>query len=385
MRSIRLSKNLTRDIKRGHPWVYRKALDPKSLPKNSGWYMLEDSKRQKLAYGLYDAGSELAFRVLCVGAPKDPVQLIRDRLRQAFELRRTLKTEKTSGFRWVHGEGDLLPGLVVDVFGETAVVQCDGEQLYKLWDPGSVAGWLKEIHSGLTQIVWKPQAGKGSPECLWGEQTPVAEFEENGVRWTADVYEGQKTGFFLDQRENRHLVRRLASGKTVLNLFCYTGGFSVAAGVGGASRVVSVDISNPAIEACKQHWLQNSLEPSKHRALAQNVFDYLENEPEQFDMVVVDPPAFASSRAALEKARLSYEKVFREAAKKVKPGGLLALSSCSRPVDFETFSDIVVQSLSKARRVGQTLSISGQPFDHPFPHVCPELRYLKFFLLRLPS
>ncbi|NQZ00892.1 MAG: class I SAM-dependent rRNA methyltransferase [Bdellovibrionales bacterium] len=385
MKPIRLGKNLTRDIKRGHPWVYKKALDPKSLPKQSGWYQLADQKGKPLAYGLFDKGSELAFRVFSVGLPKDPVQLMRQRISRAFELRAHLETsQSTSGYRWVHGEGDLLPGLVVDRFAETAVVQFDGQTLHHVWDLDAITDCLLQVDSKLQRVVFKPQSGKGEAKVVHGTGEHLSEFLEHGMKWTADVIHGQKTGFFLDQRENRQIVKSLSHQWRVLNLFCYTGGFSVAAGVGGASQVVSVDISKPAIEAAKQHWQMNDLDLKKHEAHALNVFDYLEqSRGAQFDLVVVDPPAFASSRAAVEKAAVSYEKVFSEAAKKVRPGGLMAFSSCSRPVDFQIFTEIVTASLSKARRVGQVLSISGQPMDHPYPQACQELRYLKFFLLKL--
>jgi 23S rRNA (cytosine1962-C5)-methyltransferase len=385
MKPIKLTKNLTRDIKRGHPWVYKMALEAKSLPKTSGWYRLSDHKGAPLAYGLFDKGSDLAFRVFSVGTPKDPVLEVSNRLSRALDLRKALPSEGTTGFRWVHGEGDLLPGLIIDVFGGTAVIQFDGLNLSRVWDLDTITERVLSLLPSLDRVVLKPQSGKGEARLVAGTGDQQAEFTENGIRWTADVFAGQKTGFFLDQRENRSLIRRLSGGRSVLNLFCYTGGFSVAAGAGGASEVVSVDISSPAIETASQHWLLNALESGKHQALALNAFDFLENNNREFDIVVVDPPAFATSRAAVDKARGSYEKVFAEAAKKVKPGGLLALSSCSRPVDFDIFYEIVVQSLSKARRVGQVLSVSGQPFDHPFPHICPELRYLKFFLLKLQS
>lgn len=405
VKSLRLVKNLARDLKRGHPWIYKNALDPRSLPLKSGWYPLKDSKHQQLAYGLFDKGSDLAFRVFALGKMKEPEALVQRRLQQAYGLRQSLISEETTGVRLIHGEGDLLPGLVVDVFGGTVVLQVDGQELERVWDLEMISEKLRSIlpEALCQRLLYKPQSGKGEARWIWGEDLKEkrdhqigvgregdgkwgraeAQFLEHGLRWTADVFKGQKTGFFLDQRENRKLIRNLSFEKTVLNVFCYTGGFSIAAGAGGAKRVVSVDISRPAIEAAKRHWTLNELAEASHEAVAVNAFDYFEGSSESFDLVIVDPPAFATSRAAVEKARMSYEKIFAEAAKKVVPGGLLALSSCSRPVDFEIFYDIVIQSLSKARRVGQVVHVSGQPMDHPFPHICPELRYLKFFLLRL--
>lgn len=383
MISLQLKKDLSRDIKRGHPWVYKGALkDP--LPKQSGWAKLLDKKGQQLAWGVYDASSPLSFRVVSLDRKPPNNKSLEPRLNQVLEFRKKLfPTGITSGIRCIHGEGDGFPGVICDRYGEIAVLQTDGQTLDSVWDLEWLAGVVKN-QLDLKSVLFKPQKGKGEPRVLLGEAPAESvEFLENETRWMADVWKGQKTGFFLDQRNNRQTIRSLSEGKTVLNLFSYTGGFSVAAGKGGATQVTSVDISKFAIESCQRHWELNDLAPKAHQGHAMDVFEYMEGHNEKFDIVIADPPSFASSKSHVEKATLSYTHVFTQAAKTVAPGGLLALSSCSSHIDFEMFYQISVDAVSKARRRARVVAIQGQPEDHPFPLACPELRYLKFFLLRL--
>ena len=198
-----------------------------------------------------------------------------------------------------------------------------------------------------------------------------------------NLEKGQKTGFFLDQRDNRFYVRGISKNKSVLNLFSYTGGFSISAGLGGAARVASVDISKGAIETANENWTMNDLDSSKHAGLAVDVFDYLAKDTEIWDHIIVDPPSMSHSEERREIAIQKYTDLFAVAAKKVKPLGELSLSSCSSHVSFDDFFKIISEAMSQARRRGQILRVAGQGPDHPFPHACPELRYLKFVHLAL--
>ena len=380
---LKLGKDLSREVKRGHPWVYQGALkDP--LPAKTGIEDLLDKKGRFLARGIFERESPLAFRVLSFD-PKFRLDshFLEKQISHCQNFRAHFFSNETTGYRLINGEGDGMPGLICDVYGDVAVLQTDGRELDQIWDLPVIAEILIQDNS-LSSVIHKPQRNKGAARWIKGAtQREQVEFLENGVCWTSDVLQGQKTGFFLDQRNSRNWVRSQSSKKSVLNLFSYSGGFSVSAGVGGATEVVSVDISQSAIERAQVHWDNNKLPTSQHRGVATDVFDFLNEETTQFDVVVVDPPSFAPSQSSVSKAIQSYIHVFSESAKKVKPGGVLALSSCSSHISFEIFYDICIQSVSKARRRARVRTVLGQPEDHPFPLVCPELRYLKFFGLEL--
>ncbi len=223
---------------------------------------------------------------------------------------------------------------------------------------------------------------------LIGRPENEPEFLEHGIRFTANLRVGQKTGFFLDQRENRQTIRGISAGRNVLNLFSYTGGFSVAAGIGGAKRATSVDLAGPAVRECDRHWELNGLSPDCHESVAADAFEYLEQAAKakrEWDVVIVDPPSFAPSAKSVERARTAYLRLMTGAAAVVSQGGILAASSCSSHISEETFLEILGSAMGQSRRRGQVLSTVGQPLDHPWPLACRELRYLKFVLLRLSS
>jgi 23S rRNA (cytosine1962-C5)-methyltransferase len=206
---------------------------------------------------------------------------------------------------------------------------------------------------------------------------------ENGNQFKVNLEKGQKTGFFLDQRENRKYIQSISRGLSVLNLFSYTGGFSISAGRGGAKKVASVDISGGAIDLAEQNWALNGLAPEAHSGLCVDVFSYLASMQETWDHIIVDPPSMGHSEEHKSRAQAKYIELFTAVAKKVKPKGQLSLSSCSSHISFEDFFEIITESLSQARRRSQILRVSGQGPDHPYPHSCPELRYLKFVHLVL--
>jgi 23S rRNA (cytosine1962-C5)-methyltransferase len=206
------------------------------------------------------------------------------------------------------------------------------------------------------------------------------------VRFTVDVARGQKTGFFLDQRDNRQKMRALAGGRRVLNVFGYTGGFSVCTGLGGAGHVTTVDMAAPALEAARQHWQLNGLPPAAHETVSADAFQFLAEAAQQrknWDLVIVDPPSFAASKAAVPQALAAYQKLIAGAAAVTAPGAFLAAASCSSHVGFEAFLSACQEGFSVARRGATVLHIGGQPADHPPPLALPEFRYLKFVLLRV--
>lgn len=211
-------------------------------------------------------------------------------------------------------------------------------------------------------------------------------FTEHGVKFMADVVEGQKTGFFLDQRENRKLMQAFSSGGRVLNLFGYTGGFSVYAGAAGASHVTTVDVAAPALKDAAANWELNGLKRSAHSTAAADCFEFLDGAAsgkESWDVTIVDPPSFAPNQQSVPAAQASYERLFQKAAAVTKSGGILALASCSSHIPFSMFHDICDTAIAKARRSAAVLGVYGQPADHPYPAACPELRYLKFVVHQL--
>ncbi|MBH1989189.1 MAG: class I SAM-dependent rRNA methyltransferase [Myxococcaceae bacterium] len=372
MQKIRvyLTRNLRRSILRGHPWVYRDAIQAPEQVERASLARVED-KSGFLAWGIYDPNSVLALRILSFESAPPSEFYFFERFKMAYRLRSPVRQSDTNGYRLINGEGDRFPGLVCDLYGDTAVLQLDGQGPSEFWNRAWIKHWITET-TGCSRILEK----KRREESVLEE--PEVMIRENGVRFQVNLEKGQKTGFFFDQRENRQFIRSLALEKRVLNLFSYTGGFSVYAGLGGAKQVTSVDISEGAIRSAHQNWLLNGLEGDLHEACVEDVSEYLSQHRDLRDLVIVDPPSFAHSREQREGAKRKYVEIFAMAAQRVTPGGLLALSSCSSQIDFNDFHQINEEALAKARRRGQLIRVSGQGMDHPFPHVCPELRYLKF-------
>jgi len=386
---LRLSRDLVRLLKRGHPWVYSEAL--RELPRaaaGASAVLLDNKRGREIARGYYDPGCPLAFRACSV---EDRVRLddawAEDRFVRALDLRERLFGPETTGYRLLNGEGDEVPGLVIDRYGETGVLQVDGAGPMGFWDMDGIAAWVSE-RLGLAGVYYKSRDKSQEGKLLAGTlpEEGVARFLENDLKFTADVRRGQKTGFFLDQRDNRHLVRQLARDRSVLNVFGYTGGFSVAAGVGGASQVTTVDLAAPAIAAADQHWRDNALAAGQHDGVAADAFEFLADAAarrKKWDIVIVDPPSFAPSEAAVPKAAASYRRLIADAARVVSEGGHLAASSCSSHIDEAAFLEICEEAVSEARRRGTIASLTSQPADHPYPLVFHEFRYLKFVLMRL--
>jgi 23S rRNA (cytosine1962-C5)-methyltransferase len=388
---IKLTRNLRKSIQQGHPWVYKEAIATPDRTDRAALARVVDTKGE-LAWAIYDPHSPLALRILSTESAPPSIAngfFVR-RFEKALKLRAGVRSNETTAYRLFNGEGDLLPGLVCDVYGEAAVVQFDGQGPGEFWDKSAITRWLLE-NAGVNTVIEKTRRGAdrtivelgGAPitSILDGDMNIVV--KENSALYKVNLEKGQKTGFFLDQRDNRFYVRGISRGKTVLNLFSYTGGFSISAGLGGAAKVASVDISQGAIDTANENWRLNGLEPSKHLGLAIDVFRYLEEDQETWDHIIVDPPSMSHSEERREIAIQKYTDLFAIAAKKVKIDGELSLSSCSSHVSFDDFFKIITEAMSQARRRGRILRVSGQGADHPFPHACPELRYLKFVHLAL--
>jgi len=389
MLELRLARDLRRSIKRGHAWVYRQALQraPKASPGTPA-RLFDQSGKQEIGCGYYDPGSPIALRVCSTS----PGQSLDDawavaQMHRALHLRRCLFDRQTTAFRLFNGEGDGLPGLVCDVYAGLAVLQLDGEGAAGFWQVQGVANWLAE-HANVQQVYLKGSPRHGAPSrALVGEvpDDPVP-FLENSLHFTADPLQGQKTGFYLDQRDNRARIRGLAHGVDVLNLFGYTGGFSVYAGVGGARKVLTVDQAAPALALAQQHWQMNGLPPSDHQVIAADAFTFLDEatrENKQWGLVILDPPSFASAEADVPGAVNAYTRLIAAGVRVPAPGGILAASSCSSHVGQMQLLELIEAAVSQARRKAVTLGIYGQPPDHPAPLVMPELRYLKFVLMQL--
>ncbi|MCB0376932.1 MAG: class I SAM-dependent rRNA methyltransferase [Bdellovibrionales bacterium] len=384
MLKVKLSRDLRRDILRGHPWIYRQSIEGFSSPKQASLVQVLDRKGQPLAWGFYDPHSPLALRILSLEKKPPNFKFFEQKFLAALYLRSAVTNDQTNSFRLFNGEGDFLPGLVCDIYHQVAVLQFDGLGPFEFWDQGQIVDWLLK-NTRCKTVVIKSQSREDRAFASYGEELTHVEVEilENGLRFLVNLEKGQKTGFFLDQRENRLYLKSFCKKKRVLNLFSYTGGFSMYAGSGGATHVDSVDLSSPAIEFCERNWVLNSLPPQMHEGHAMDVFEFLEMAKDQWDVVIVDPPSMGSSEKNKDKAVNAYVDAFQKAARKVGPGGSLVLSSCSSHISFSDFFEIIDQSLSSARRKGQILRVSGQGADHPFPHACHELRYLKFVHLVL--
>lgn len=391
---VPVKPGLGRHLRAGHPWVFRKAIEAAPRVPAGSVVDLVDGGRF-VARGYWDPLSAIAVRVLTT----DPHERIdadffARRVAQGVASRRQLiDFTGTNAWRVVHGEGDGLPGVIVDLY--------DGWAVLKLYSAGLtphrplLVEALKAALPGLRGVVGRDELGRddadvdaerGTGKVLWGEAAPnPLPIEERGAKFLVDVYAGQKTGFFLDQRENRHLLRRISRGLEVLNCFCFSGGFSVNAALGGASRVFSVDQDEDAIALARENFTLNGLPAAEHDFLAADVFELLDSfkrEGRRFDLVILDPPAFAKSQKAVEGAIAGYASLNRQALAVLKPGGLLCTASCSARVSADAFFEAVKEGAYNAGVDLTLVEERYQPPDHPIRLQFKEGRYLKFYVLR---
>ncbi len=389
--AVYLKKPITDRIRMGHPWIYRDALETGAEFSDGTIVRILDMHDQVLAKGIYDATSPIAVRVYTLD-PATPLDdaLKKARLASALHSRlQWLDRTETTAFRLCHGEADFVPGLIIDLYDQAAVVQFDGKASEQFWLPNLVEH-LQEVLSPdrLSWIYWKRRTSQGGGgTLLFGESLPKElEMKEHGVSFLVNIAQGQKTGFFLDQRENRLLIRKYAPGKYVLNGFCYTGGFSVQAALFAAKRVVSVDSAKEAIETTKRNFLKNHLPLEPHGFFAQDLFIHLRQAVASgltYDLVIMDPPSFAHAQESVPKAVRAYQDLFGQSLRVVKAGGILAASSCSSHINMEQFLSILGQTALKAGRMMKFLEVRGQPADHPSLPAFPEGRYLKFVLAQI--
>jgi 23S rRNA (cytosine1962-C5)-methyltransferase len=372
----------------GHPWIYRDHI-PRGCHWPSGTFVPFTAGSFR-GWGLWDEESAIALRVFSAG-PEPCRELFRQRVAQASELRREFLPARTNAYRLLYGEGDFLPGVTVDVYDGFAAMVTYANAL------DSVVPWVVDALVAcvpLRGIAIRRDSGDDAPgtsrlETLWGEPPPAnLTIEEYGWRFHADLEVGQKTGLFLDQRENRHFIESVSANRTVLNLFSYTGGFSVYAAGGGARRVTSVDIAKAAMARAEDNFRLNQMDPKVHQFVVADCYDYLrqqELEGRRFDLVISDPPSLARNRQQVHTARRAYVKLSALGISRVEVGGIYAGASCTAQISPEVFREILGEAAAQAGRRLQIVHEASHAPDHPIGAGHKEGRYLKFVVGRVLS
>lgn len=390
MKILRLKKGKEESLDRFHPWVFSGALT-EPLPENleEGEVVgVENSTGRFIGTGHFQIGS-IAVRILDFSEREIDASFFAERLREALAVRETLGLSRpdNNAFRLVHGEGDFLPGLVVDIYGPTAVVQAHSPGMHYCRD--IIARELVNLKDiDIKNVYYKSETTLPFKALLDPQNDYLIggfagnEAVENGLKFNIDWLRGQKTGFFVDQRDNRSLLEHYSKGRKVLNMFCYTGGFSVYAMRGGAELVHSVDSSEKAITLTDANINLNFPGDVRHKSFAEDAFKYLDRmQPGDYDLVILDPPAFAKHRSALRNALRGYQKLNFKAMEKLAPGSLLFTFSCSQAVSREQFRLAVFSAAAQCRRKIRILHQLTQPADHPVNIYHPEGEYLKGLVL----
>ena len=387
---VHLRRGKEESLLRRHPWVFSGAIDhiaegDKALAEGDVVDVITKGG-EFIARGHYQIGS-IAVRVLTFEEEAIDARWWEERIAHAKALRESLgmvNNADTTCYRLVHGEGDLLPGLVVDVYGRTAVVQCHSVGMYH--SRLLIADAIRKAYGEEIEAIYDKssqtlpfKADLGAIDgYLWGRsENPDAVVLENGLKFKVNWEEGQKTGFFIDQRVNRDLVRQYSRGRKVLNTFCYTGGFSVAALAGGATEVVSIDLSERAVKLADENVRLNFGDEAKHEAIACNAVEYLKDIDSDYDLIILDPPAFAKHHKVLGNALQGYKKINARALQKIRPGGILFTFSCSQAVSRELFRTTIFTAAAIAGRKVRIIGQLTQPADHPINIYHPEGEYLK--------
>lgn len=406
MTTVILKPHKEESLKRFHPWVFsgaiaRVVLDAShksAAPEEGEIVSVRSASDEILGVGHWQIGS-IAVRILAFGVETLPADFWEERVRAAYQMREALGLIKPDNntFRLIHGEGDFLPGLIVDIYADTAVVQAHsvGMHVFRKAIAEALVAEVPQVQN----VYYKSDDTLPFKAPVEGEKTgwlvrndemsksrDIDEYwsVENGLSFRIDWLRGQKTGFFIDQRENRALVERYAAGKRVLNMFCYTGGFSLYALRGGAKEVDSVDVSQKAIDLVKVNVARNFPNAKNHTAVAADAFEYLTAQKEQnrtYDLIILDPPAFAKHRDAVKNALRGYQRINAKAIEMISLGGILFTFSCSQAVDKEAFR---LAAFSAAAQVGRKVRILHQlhqPQDHPINIYHPEGEYLKGLVL----
>jgi 23S rRNA (cytosine1962-C5)-methyltransferase len=386
---IILKKGREKPLLRGHPWVFSGAVARvEGDPSPGDFGEVYSMEGQFLGLGHLNLRSQIILRLLTQKREEIGADFYRERISKAALLRQEWLTGKTDAYRMVNGEGDFLPGLIVDRYGKTLVLQC------------LTAGMERQkellleliVNNLFPQTVYErsdapTRKEEGLPETsglLYGEDVPDrVEIEEYGCRFKVDIRRGQKTGFYLDQRENRSILGGLSEGKKILDCFCYTGPFSIHAGSGGAREVTLIDSSEEALDRAEEHFALNHLGEIPHRLIRGDAFNVLRNLEQEYDIVVLDPPPFAKKKSHLSTASRGYKDLNLQAFRLLKKEGLLFTFSCSHHMGWDLFQKVVFSAAVDAGRRVQFLSRIGHPVDHPIDLNHPEGEYLKGLICRV--
>jgi 23S rRNA (cytosine1962-C5)-methyltransferase len=390
---IKLTRDVTKYLKRGHRWAFANCFN-EAEKLQSGLHALY-FKQELIGLGVVQADTQLRFRLFCLS---DEPYFRKNNAAKTFELwgerqwknalfiRQSFDQEKTNSFRFSNGEGDGMPGLIIDIYNDVAVMKHDHPIMEKVWDAQAIAKRIQADFPNVKCVYLKRRNDNDEKGVnLVGTLPPETIFKENGMLFASNIRDAAKTGFFLDQRDNRALIGGFAKDLSVLNLFSYTGGFSIFAAAGGAKSVTSVDIGKAAIEAVKRNFELNHLK-TEHRDVATDAFEFVEKEianKSTYGLVITDPPSFAPNAKSVQAATAAYTKIFSNSIKLVQENGLFAASSCSSHITTEAFLEITSEAFSKAGKRGTLIHLGAQPVDHPYPLAMSELKYLKFALFRV--
>lgn len=393
LQNIQLTRDLTKHLKRGHRWIFANCFDDR-VPINSGlaWVYF---KKELLGLGVIQADTQLRFRMFCLAEEpyfrknnfQKTFELWSERQwKNAVQIRKGFDLTRTNSFRLINGEGDGMPGLIIDVYNNVAVIKHDHPIMEKIWNHSELIKKIQSDFPFITCVYLKRRNDadeKGSN--LIGQLPDETIFKENGMLFASNIRDAAKTGFFLDQRDNRLLIKSFSKNLDVLNMFCYTGGFSIFAAAGGAKSVTSVDIGKAAIAAVNRNFEINHLK-TEHKDIAIDAFEFVDQEHQQkkkYGLVITDPPSFAPNAKSVDAATAAYIKIFSSSLKLVQENGLFAASSCSSHISTEAFLDITREAFSRVSKRGTLIHLGAQPVDHPYPLAMTELRYLKFALFRV--
>ena len=401
MTTVHLKPHKEESLLRFHPWVFSGALRsieldadyPHAQPQEGEIVKVVDCKGKTLGVGHYQIGS-IAVRILEFGVGELPTDFWKKRIAAAYGVRESLGlvTEENNTYRLIHGEGDFLPGLIVDVYADTAVIQAHSVGMH--YHREEIAEAIVEAVAQVDKVYYKSDdtlphkaniQGDRVGYLIGGDKVEDKEFwaKENGLSFRIDWLRGQKTGFFIDQRDNRALLEQYAKDKDVLNMFCYTGGFSVYALRGGAKKVHSVDVSQKAVDLVRSNVAYNFGEDAPHEAFAEEAFEFMTKNTNTYDLIILDPPAFAKHRDAVKNALRGYQRLNAKGIQSIRPGGILFTFSCSQAIDKDMFRLAVFSAAAQVGRKVRILHQLHQPADHPINIYHPEGEYLKGLVLQI--
>jgi 23S rRNA (cytosine1962-C5)-methyltransferase len=378
-------------LRRGHPWLFSGAVSSvEGRPEPGDVVVAATHQRESLALGFYNPRCDIVFRLLTTNMDEtiDESFWLR-KIRIAMELRGKVIPRDTTACRLVNAEGDGMPGLIIDRYGHHLVVSIAtaGIEKHRRMIMDAVIEEMKPtgIHERSEGRARQIEGLEDRIGCVHGTIPETAEITENGLHFRVDMLAGQKTGFFLDQRSNREIVEKFSDQATVLNGFSYTGAFSVYCARGGAKRVISVESSEPANEMARWNLESNGFSPHEHPVVRADVFTYLRETDERFDVIILDPPAFAKAKKDVAKAARAYKDINLQAVRRIRDGGFLATFSCSNYIDEDLFGKIVAGAVRDAGKTARLLQTLGPGPDHPTNLAHPEGRYLKGLLLHIST